>query len=108
MVDLQQVLYYCYCALCNFRERLGRVEKKAANMLNLRTFRLSSTTAALLNGIILGMLIFLDNDKIIIHCREEGCIGNPPALSGLWVQIASGGIFSNSSRLEAVYCHYFF
>ena len=37
---------------------LRRVEKKAANMLNL-----SSTTAALLNGIILGMLIFLDNDK---------------------------------------------
>ena len=27
--------FYCYCALCNFRERLRRVEKKAANMLNL-------------------------------------------------------------------------
>ena len=63
MVDLQQVLYYCYCALCNFRERLRRVEKKAANVKP--KFRLSSTTAALLNGIILGMLIFLDNDKTL-------------------------------------------
>ena len=49
--------------ICNFRERVRRVEKKAANVKP--KFRLSSTTAAFLNGIILGMLIFLDNDKTL-------------------------------------------
>ena len=51
---------------------------------------------------------------VIIHCWEEGVLENTPFEAictrpeGRGVLIAEGGIFSNSSWLEAVYCHSFF
>ena len=48
---------------------------------------------------------------VTIHSREKGWIGKYAPwgnLEGRGVQIAEGGVFSNSSRLEAVYCHSFF
>ena len=44
--------------------------------------------------------------NVIIHCREEGCIGKYAPwgnLEGRRVQIAPGGIFSNTPLLSAVY-----
>ena len=46
---------------------------------------------------------------VIMHCREEGCIGAEGCKIPAKRQIlrSEGGIFSNSSRLEAVYRHFF-
>ena len=46
---------------------------------------------------------------VIMHCREEGCIGAEGCKIPAKRQIlrSEGGIFSNSSWLEAVYRHFF-
>ena len=65
MVDLQQVFLLLLCTV-QFQRETEKSGEEGSQYVKPK-FRLSSTTAALLNGIILGMLIFLDNDKTLIY-----------------------------------------